>query len=59
MLALFQTLIIKKNMKYNHKIIIMIILAALTIFGIVTGRYLFLVFMFPFGFNLFKKKDSD
>jgi len=36
----------------------MIILAAVTIFGLVTGRYLFLVFMFPLGLGIFKKKDS-
>ncbi|MGA1227090.1 MAG: hypothetical protein ACO3VF_07650 [Tamlana sp.] len=46
-------------MKYEYKVILMIILAAITIFGLLTGRYLFLVFMFPLGFNLFKKKDSD
>ncbi|MCB4807585.1 hypothetical protein LG651_04930 [Tamlana sp. 62-3] len=45
-------------MKYSYKVILMVVLAAITIYGLVTGRYLFLVFMFPFGFNLFKKKDE-
>lgn len=46
-------------MKYQYKVILMVVLAAITIFGLVTGRYLFLVFMFPFGFGFFKKKDSE
>ena len=46
-------------MKYTYKVIIMIILAAITIFGLITGKYLFLVCMFPLGFNFFQKKDSD
>ncbi|MEL0455586.1 hypothetical protein WJN01_05065 [Flavobacteriaceae bacterium SZ-1-7] len=46
-------------MQYKYKVVLMVILAAITIFGLVTGPYLFLVFMFPFGFGLFKKKDSD
>ncbi|PQV51544.1 hypothetical protein CLV33_101469 [Jejuia pallidilutea] len=35
----------------------MIILAAITINGLVTGKYLFLVFMFPLGLGFFNKKD--
>ncbi|MCB4799098.1 hypothetical protein [Neotamlana laminarinivorans] len=46
-------------MKYSYKVILMVVLAAITIYGLVTGRYLFLAFMFPFGFNLFKKKDEN
>lgn len=45
-------------MKYSHKVILMVIFAAITIFGLVTGRYLFLVFMFPFSFGWFKNKDK-
>ncbi|WP_165764772.1 hypothetical protein [Winogradskyella aurantia] len=46
-------------MTYNQKILLYTILAVITVYGIITGRYLFLVFMFPIGFGLFKKKDSD
>ncbi|WP_299366237.1 hypothetical protein [Winogradskyella sp.] len=46
-------------MKYNLKVLIMVILALITIYGLVTGSYLFLVLMFPIGFSLFRKKDSD
>ncbi|MBC3757058.1 MULTISPECIES: hypothetical protein [Hyunsoonleella] len=45
-------------MKYSYKVILMVILAGITIYGLITGRYLFLVFMFPFGLGLFKKKDT-
>ncbi|GAL66768.1 hypothetical protein JCM19301_1312 [Jejuia pallidilutea] len=44
-------------MKYSYKVILMIILAAITIYGLVTGKYLFLVFMFPLGLGFFNKKD--
>ncbi|WP_345275767.1 hypothetical protein [Litoribaculum gwangyangense] len=46
-------------MKYSYKVILMIVLAGITIFGIVTGKFLFLVFMFPLGLDWFKKKKSD
>ncbi len=36
----------------------MVILAVITIYGIVTGKYLFLIFMIPLGFDFFKKKDK-
>ncbi|MCA0132589.1 hypothetical protein [Winogradskyella alexanderae] len=45
-------------MKYNYKVTLMAILALITIYGIITGKYLFLVLMFPIGF-LFKKKEDD
>ena len=48
------------KMNYNLKILLMVILACITIYGIVTGKYLFLVFLFPFSFSLFKKnKEKD
>jgi len=43
-------------MKREYQIILYIILAAITIFGIITGKYLFLVFMIPLGFGGFFKK---
>ncbi|WP_369996723.1 hypothetical protein [Winogradskyella sp.] len=46
-------------MKYSYKLILMAILAAITIYGLVTGKYLFLVFMIPLSFSFFNKKDSD
>ncbi|WP_242117041.1 hypothetical protein [Aestuariivivens sediminicola] len=45
-------------MSYNSKTLLMVILAAITIYGIVTGKYLFLIFMIPLGFDFFKKKDK-
>jgi uncharacterized protein YqhQ len=44
-------------MKKEIKYLIMMALAAITIFGIVTGKYLFLVLMFPLG-TLFGRKNS-
>ena len=39
---------------------LMVVLALITIIGLVTGKYLFLFLAIPFGFNLFgKKKDKD
>ncbi|WP_165453881.1 hypothetical protein [Hyunsoonleella flava] len=46
-------------MKYSYKVLLMIVLAAITIYGLVTGRYVFLVFMFPLGLEIFKKKNQD
>ncbi len=37
----------------------MVILAAITIYGLVTGQYLFMVFLIPISFDFFNKKDSD
>ncbi|WP_391595004.1 hypothetical protein [Winogradskyella sp.] len=45
-------------MKYNLKVILMVLLAIITIYGIVTGRYFFLFFMFPLGFGFWRKKDK-
>jgi hypothetical protein len=46
-------------MKYKYKVILMVILAGITLFGFITGRYLFLVFMIPLSFDFFNKKDKD
>ncbi|WP_179351263.1 hypothetical protein [Winogradskyella vidalii] len=46
-------------MKYKYKVILMILLAAITIYGLVTGQYLFMVFLIPLSFDFFNKKDSD
>ncbi|WP_198658901.1 hypothetical protein [Winogradskyella tangerina] len=46
-------------MKYNFKVIAMIILALITIYGLITGRYLFLFIMFPLGLGILSRKDSD
>ena len=37
----------------------MILAALITIIGLVTGRYFFLLLVFPIGFDFFKKKDND
>ncbi|WP_218140991.1 hypothetical protein [Hyunsoonleella jejuensis] len=46
-------------MNYSYKVIVMVVLAAITIYGLITGRYLFLVFMFPLGLGFFNKKGKD
>lgn len=39
---------------------LMVVLALITIIGLVTGKYLFLFLAIPLGFNFFrKKKDED
>ncbi|MDC7995349.1 hypothetical protein [Altibacter sp. HG106] len=42
----------------NGTIWLYIICAAITIFGIVTGKFLFLLFVIPLG-GLFRKKNND
>jgi len=37
----------------------MVILAAITIYGLVTEQYLFMVFLIPLSFDFFNKKKSD
>ena len=36
----------------------MVILAAITIYGLVTGQYLFMVFLIPISFDFFNKFHS-
>ncbi|WP_431133763.1 hypothetical protein [Psychroserpens mesophilus] len=45
-------------MKSSSQVILYIILAIITIYGIVSGKFLFLIFMIPLGLNFFKKKDD-
>lgn len=37
---------------------LMILAAIITIYGIITGKFLFLLVMIPFGFSLLKKKKD-
>jgi len=46
-------------MKYKYKAILMVLLAGITIYGLVTGQYLFMVCLIPLSFDFFNKKDSD
>jgi len=46
-------------MKYHYKIIIMVVLAGITLYGLLSGQYLFMVFLIPLSFDFFNKKDSD
>lgn len=46
-------------MKYSYNVLLMIILAIITLYGLVTGKYVFLVFMFPLGLKFFKKPDKN
>ncbi|MFK7834087.1 MAG: hypothetical protein AB8B52_12510 [Winogradskyella sp.] len=43
-------------MKYEYKVVIMIALAGITLYGLVTGQYLFMVFLIPLSFDFFNKK---
>ncbi|WP_197052683.1 hypothetical protein [Psychroserpens sp. Hel_I_66] len=45
-------------MKQSYEIVLYIILAGITIYGIVTGKFLFLVFMIPLGFGFFRKNKD-
>ncbi|WP_250433213.1 hypothetical protein [Hanstruepera flava] len=38
---------------------LMILAAIITIYGLVTGKFLFLLFMIPFGFSFLKKKNDE
>lgn len=37
----------------------MVILAGITLYGLISGQYLFMVFMIPLSFDFFNKKDKD
>ncbi|WP_040247291.1 hypothetical protein [Psychroserpens mesophilus] len=45
-------------MKPSYQVILYVILASITIYGIVSGKFLFLIFMLPLGFSFFKKKND-
>ena len=38
---------------------LMILAAIITIYGLVTGKFLFLLFMIPFGFSFLKKNNDE
>jgi len=46
-------------MKKEIIIALYIICALVTIYGLVTGKFLFLLLMIPFGFGLFNKKKNN
>ena len=47
-------------MKREHFYILLVISLLITIYGVVTGKFLFLFLILPFGFGLFKKtKEKD
>ncbi|WP_339625941.1 hypothetical protein [uncultured Winogradskyella sp.] len=41
------------KIKYEYKVIIMIILAGITLYGLVTKQYLFMIFLIPLSFDFF------
>ncbi|MEY8850080.1 hypothetical protein AB9K26_14765 [Psychroserpens sp. XS_ASV72] len=45
-------------MKLSNQVIIYLILAAITMYGIISGKFLFLVLLIPLGFGWFKN-DKD
>ncbi|MDX1472284.1 MAG: hypothetical protein R3213_12365, partial [Flavobacteriaceae bacterium] len=47
------------EMKREWLYILMVVAALITIYGLVTGRFLFLFLMIPFGFGLFRKRKED
>lgn len=47
-------------MKKHYMYILFGIAGLITIYGLVTGKFFFLILLFPLGFGLFKKnKDHD
>lgn len=46
-------------MKFLNSYWFYILAAAITIFGIITGWYLFIFLVIPFGFFNFGRKDKD
>ncbi|TVZ57942.1 hypothetical protein NA63_0434 [Flavobacteriaceae bacterium MAR_2010_105] len=46
-------------MKEKHIYILLTIALLITIYGLVTGQFFFLLILFPFGFGWFKRKKSD
>lgn len=48
----------RESMKSSYKIALMLLAAGITIFGLVTGKFLFLFILFPLGF-LFSKKEKE
>lgn len=46
-------------MKSGYKIALMLIAAAITIFGFITGKFLFLFIWLPLGFLFSNKKEAD
>jgi hypothetical protein len=37
----------------------MVLAAIITIYGLITGKFLFLLVMIPFGFSFLRKKSND
>ncbi|MBO6605721.1 hypothetical protein [Psychroserpens sp.] len=44
-------------MKRSHQIILYAVLAGITIYGFLSGKFLFLVFVIPLGFGFFRKSN--
>lgn len=39
--------------------LLMVLAAIITIYGLITGKYLFLLVMIPFGFSFLRKKNDE
>lgn len=46
-------------MKQQYMYLIFVIAGLITVYGLITGKFLFLLLMLPLGFGLFKKKDNE
>lgn len=46
-------------MKTKYVWILLTIAAAITIYGVISEKFLFLFLMLPLGFGLFREKDDD
>ncbi|HXJ99979.1 MAG TPA: hypothetical protein VNJ50_14090 [Gelidibacter sp.] len=46
-------------MQTKYVWILLTIAAAITIYGVITGKFFFLFLMLPFGFGIFKRKDKN
>ena len=50
---------INKNIKKNYLQILLVLGIAITLYGLITGRYLFLFLIIPLGFGFFGKKERS
>lgn len=46
-------------MSNKSQSLLMVLAAIITIYGLITGKFLFLLVMIPFGFSFLRKKSND
>ncbi|NNK87812.1 MAG: hypothetical protein HKO90_05980 [Flavobacteriaceae bacterium] len=50
---------INKNIKKNYLQLLLLVGIAITLYGLITGRYLFLFLIIPLGFGFFRKEKRS